>query len=202
MRDDRPGLDNCLRALRKDDVLVVWKLDRLGRNLAIWSTPCRTCPPAAWACGVLAGQGAQVDTTTAAGRLVFGIFAALAEFERELFPGVPPGVVIVAMSPLAVRRPRRVERLARAHLPPGSLTTAATSRAIRSQAGGPPPRRQRPAGHASHARTSRSAGGVDDAILALDRLERDREGASGATISQRVQDRRDCATASALQTSG
>ena len=33
-RDDRPGLDSCLRALRNDDVLVVWKLDRLGRNLA------------------------------------------------------------------------------------------------------------------------------------------------------------------------
>ena len=34
VRDDRPGLDSCLRTLRKDDVLVVWKLDRLGRNLA------------------------------------------------------------------------------------------------------------------------------------------------------------------------
>ena len=33
-RDDRTGLDSCLRALRKGDVLVVWKLDRLGRNLA------------------------------------------------------------------------------------------------------------------------------------------------------------------------
>ena len=33
VRDDRPGLDSCLRALRKGDVLVVWKLDRLGRNL-------------------------------------------------------------------------------------------------------------------------------------------------------------------------
>ena len=34
LRDDRPGLDSCVRALRKGDVLVVWKLDRLGRNLA------------------------------------------------------------------------------------------------------------------------------------------------------------------------
>ena len=34
IRDDRSGLDSCLRALRKGDVLVVWKLDRLGRNLA------------------------------------------------------------------------------------------------------------------------------------------------------------------------
>ena len=34
VRDDRPGLDSCVRALRKGDVLVVWKLDRLGRNLA------------------------------------------------------------------------------------------------------------------------------------------------------------------------
>ena len=34
LRDDRPGLDSCLRVLRKCDVLVVWKLNRLGRNLA------------------------------------------------------------------------------------------------------------------------------------------------------------------------
>ena len=34
VRDDRPGLDSCLRALRTGDVLVVWKLDRLGRTLA------------------------------------------------------------------------------------------------------------------------------------------------------------------------
>ena len=33
IKDNRPGLDNCLKAIRKDDVLLVWKLDRLGRNL-------------------------------------------------------------------------------------------------------------------------------------------------------------------------
>ena len=44
----------CLRAPPKGDVLVVWKLDRLGPNLAHWSTPCRTCRPAAWVRRVLA----------------------------------------------------------------------------------------------------------------------------------------------------
>ena len=84
VRADRPGLDSCLRALRKSDVLVVWKLDRLGRNLAHLVNTAQDLSTRGVGLRVLAGQGAQVDTTTAAGRLVFGIFAALAEFEREL----------------------------------------------------------------------------------------------------------------------
>ena len=84
LRDDRPGLDSCLRALRNDDVLVVWKLDRLGRNLAHLVNTVQDLSARGVGLRVLAGQGAQIDTTTAAGRLVFGIFAALAEFEREL----------------------------------------------------------------------------------------------------------------------
>ena len=83
-RDDRPGLENCLRALRKGDVLVVWKLDRLGRNLAHLVKTAQGLSGRGIGLRVLAGQGAQIDTTTAAGRLVFGIFAALAEFEQEL----------------------------------------------------------------------------------------------------------------------
>ena len=83
VRDDRPGLDSCLRALRKDDVLVVWKLDHLGRNLAHLVNTVQDLS-ARGALRVLAGDGAQIDTTTAAGRIVFGIFAALTEFEREL----------------------------------------------------------------------------------------------------------------------
>ena len=84
VRDDRPGLDSCLRALRKGDILVVWKLDRLGRNLAHLVHTVQDLSARGVGLRVLAGQGAQIDTTTAPGRLVFGIFAALAEFEREL----------------------------------------------------------------------------------------------------------------------
>ena len=84
VRDNRPGLDSCLRALRKGDVLVVWKLDRLGRNLAHLVNTVQDLSARGVGLRVLAGDGAQIDTSPAAGRLVFGIFAALAKFEREL----------------------------------------------------------------------------------------------------------------------
>ena len=83
-RDDRPGLDTCLKALRSGDTLVVWKLDRLGRNLAHLVAVVSALADREVGLRVLAGQGAAIDTTTASGRLVFGIFAALAEFECEL----------------------------------------------------------------------------------------------------------------------
>ena len=80
-------------ALKKGDVLVVWKLDRLGRNLAHRVRTVQDLFARSVGLRVLAGQGAQIDTTTAAGRLVFGIFAALAEFERELIRGRSLGVI-------------------------------------------------------------------------------------------------------------
>lgn len=83
-RDDRPGLISCLKALRKGDVLVVWKLDRLGRDLRHLVNLTRELEEREVGLKVLTGHGAAIDTTTAAGKLVFGIFAALAEFEREL----------------------------------------------------------------------------------------------------------------------
>ena len=83
-KDSRPGLDACLKALRQDDTLVVWKLDRLGRDLRHLVSVVEELTERGIGLRVLTGQGAQIDTTTAAGRLVFGIFAALAEFEREL----------------------------------------------------------------------------------------------------------------------
>ena len=83
-KDSRPGLDACLKALREGDTLVVWKLDRLGRDLHHLVSVVQELTERSIGLRVLAGQGAQIDTTTPAGRFVFGIFAALAEFEREL----------------------------------------------------------------------------------------------------------------------
>ena len=83
-KDDRPGLEACLKALRMGDVLVVWKLDRLGRSLHHLVRTVTMLSERGIGLKVLTGQGAQIDTTTAAGRLSFGIFAALAEFESEL----------------------------------------------------------------------------------------------------------------------
>jgi len=83
-RDGRPGLDGCIKALRDGDTLVIWKLDRLGRDLRHLVNTVHDLTKRGVGLKVLAGQGADIDTTTANGRLVFGIFAALAEFEREL----------------------------------------------------------------------------------------------------------------------
>src|SRR5438309_5592342 len=82
--EDRPSLAACLKALRHGDTLVIWKLDRLGRNLKHLVDTAHELTKRGIGLKVLTGQGATIDTTTASGKLVFGIFAALAEFEREL----------------------------------------------------------------------------------------------------------------------
>jgi DNA invertase Pin-like site-specific DNA recombinase len=82
--DARPGLTACLKSLRPDDTLIVWKLDRLGRDLRHLINIVHDLQERGIGFKVLTGQGANIDTTTSNGRLVFGIFAALAEYEREL----------------------------------------------------------------------------------------------------------------------
>ncbi len=83
-KDDRPGLLSCLKSLRADDTLIVWKLDRLGRNLKHLVSVVHDLDEKGISFKVLTGQGANIDTSTPHGKLIFGIFASLAEFERDL----------------------------------------------------------------------------------------------------------------------
>ena len=78
---DRPELDHCLKALRSGDTLVVWRLDRLGRSLKelleiVGGLEHRSIH--------FKSTKENIDTGTAAGKLIFHIFASLAEFERNL----------------------------------------------------------------------------------------------------------------------
>ena len=80
--DHRPGLEAGLKALQPGNRFVVWKLDRLGRDLKHLVSTVEALRERGVGLRVLAGV--EIDTGTANGRLVFAIFAALAEFEREL----------------------------------------------------------------------------------------------------------------------
>ncbi|MDX5936671.1 recombinase family protein [Acidithiobacillus thiooxidans] len=80
-KTDRPGLAEALTYLREMDVLVVWRLDRLGRSLAHLIETI----------GALEARGVgfrslteNIDTTTPGGRLIFHVFGALGQFERDL----------------------------------------------------------------------------------------------------------------------
>src|SRR5829696_4979183 len=80
-RADRPTFAQLLDQLRPGDTLVVWKLDRLGRSLRHLVDTVTGL--AERGIGFRSLQGA-IDTTTPGGKLVFHVFAALAEFERDL----------------------------------------------------------------------------------------------------------------------
>ena len=77
----RPVLSDMLSRLRSGDVLVIWKLDRLGRSLKHLVT--LTNELLERKIGLISLND-PIDTTTPQGRLVFNIFASLAEFERDL----------------------------------------------------------------------------------------------------------------------
>jgi DNA invertase Pin-like site-specific DNA recombinase len=81
-KDDRPGLTKCLDSLHGGDVLVVWRLDRLGRpmrHLITLVEDLRSCDV-----GFRSLNEGAIDTTSASGELIFNIFSALAQFERRL----------------------------------------------------------------------------------------------------------------------
>jgi DNA invertase Pin-like site-specific DNA recombinase len=78
---DRPGLKQALEVARDGDLLVVWRLDRLGRSLGDLIELSRTLEQR----GIgLKSLKEQIDTSSSGGRLVFHLFGALAEFERDL----------------------------------------------------------------------------------------------------------------------
>jgi DNA invertase Pin-like site-specific DNA recombinase len=80
-RDDRPGLKALLEYVREGDTVVVWKLDRLGRNtLHILETVKALTDRGVTLISTTDG----IDSSTAAGRMVIGVLASMAEFEREL----------------------------------------------------------------------------------------------------------------------
>lgn len=78
---DRPGISGALDHARSGDVLVVWKLDRIGRSLQHIVQLVAYLRERGVGLRVLTGE---IDTTSSTGRFVFGIFATLAEFERDL----------------------------------------------------------------------------------------------------------------------
>ena len=80
-RDDRPGLAALMDYVRDGDTVVVWKLDRLGRNtLHILETVKELTDRGVTLISTTDG----IDSSTAAGRMVIGVLASMAEFEREL----------------------------------------------------------------------------------------------------------------------
>lgn len=79
---DRPQWQACLADLRPGDTLVIWKIDRLGRNLRDLIDIVTTLEQRG--VGVKSLTNGHLDTTTAHGKLVFGMFALMAEYEAAL----------------------------------------------------------------------------------------------------------------------
>lgn len=103
---DRPGLKRCLEDLRAGDVLIVWKLDRLGRSL----------PHLVQIIEDLKGRGIgfrslteQMDTTSAHGEFLFALFGALAQYERALIrERVNAGLAAARRRGRKLGRPKRI----------------------------------------------------------------------------------------------
>lgn len=117
---DRAGLKRALASLQPGDTLVVWRLDRLGRSLINLVS----------LMSELGSRGIEfyslmenIDTTSAGGRLVFHLMAALAEFERSLISErTRAGMEAAKLRGIHVGRPRRIKPAQ-----DGSLTTKAAS---------------------------------------------------------------------------
>lgn len=108
VKASRPGLDRLLADLEDGDVLTVWKLDRLGRSVS----------HLVQLVDELGERGVQLrslteglDTTTSAGRLMFNVIAAMAQFERDLITErTEAGLAAARASGKSLGRPSKVKR--------------------------------------------------------------------------------------------
>lgn len=131
-RSERPGLREALDYLREGDCLVVWRLDRLGRSLRHLIETVTALDRR----GVLFRSLTEsIDTTTPSGRLVFHLFGALAEFERELIrERVRAGVAAARARGRCGGRPRKLSQrqaeLARTMLADPTTTITEVARAL------------------------------------------------------------------------
>ena len=108
-RSNRKGLADALQACSPGDVLTVWKLDRLGRSLLDLVGLVEDLKARDVGLKVLTGAGASIDTTKPEGRLFFAMFAALAEFERELIrERTTAGMKAAKRRGVHVGRPRKL----------------------------------------------------------------------------------------------
>jgi len=107
-RDDRPGLQECLAFLRPGDVMVVWKLDRLGRSLAHLIKIIQQLKER----GVgFRSLTEAIDTTTSMGEFTFNLFGALAQYERALIQErVNAGLAAARRRGRRGGRPRKLDR--------------------------------------------------------------------------------------------
>jgi DNA invertase Pin-like site-specific DNA recombinase len=121
---NRAGLARALKACSAGDVLVAWKLDRLGRSTLDLVGLVEKLKAKGVGLKVLTGEGASVDTTRPEGKLIFAVFAAFAEFERELIRERTKAGMLAAK-----RRGRPIGR-------PPKLTPAEIETAIRLLAAG------------------------------------------------------------------
>ena len=123
---DRPQLIKVIEFLRKGDVLVVWKLDRLARSLKQLIETVEELESR----GIgFVSLTESIDTTTPGGRLIFHVFGALAEFERELIrERTNAGLKSAKARGVKLGRPKALEDdalgVARALLKSGDMTAA------------------------------------------------------------------------------
>lgn len=123
---DRPELANALEYLRKGDVLVVWKLDRLARSLKQLIDTVEELERR----GIgFVSLTESIDTTTPGGRLIFHVFGALAEFERELIrERTNAGLKSAKARGVKLGRPKALEgealNVAKALLKAGNMSAA------------------------------------------------------------------------------